>query len=121
MSGLVLAATLLGTHAARAEGPSPCPPSPSAASPTRADEREFDRSLQRFQKLWALTQSLVEEHERQAFVQATERYERFAELTRELAARHAAEEQQAFDASVALYVQKRELTEALVRKHASAR
>jgi hypothetical protein len=67
-----------------------------------------------------LTQSLLEERERKAFEAASEHYERFSALTRELALRNQAAEAKAFDESVALYLKKRELTESLARTHASA-
>lgn len=107
MLGLVLGV------APRAKAETPCPG--ERTNVTSADEHGFDAALARFTRLWALTQSLVAEHERRDFENASTQYERFAELTHELAARHAAEEERAFDDSVALYLRKRALTQALER------
>jgi hypothetical protein len=104
------------TAHARAEDGAPCVPLPAAATGT--DEHRFEEAVRRFTRLWRFTQGLVAERERREFASATAEYERFADLTRELAARHAAEEERAFEASVALYLRKRELTRTLVREHA---
>ncbi len=111
-TGLLVLGLMLGL-APRARAEAPCPGARAEAG--SADEQGFTVALARFTRLWQFTQSLVAEHERRDFESASSQYERFAELTRELADRHAAEEERAFDDSVELYLRKRALTQALER------
>ncbi|HTQ04611.1 MAG TPA: hypothetical protein VMI54_12175 [Polyangiaceae bacterium] len=117
VTGFLVLGLVLGV-APRARAETPCPGARAEQAPS--DERGFDAALARFTRLWQLTQSLVAEHERRDFERASEQYERFAALTRDLAERHAAEEERAFDDSVALYLQKRAVTQALERSRERA-
>lgn len=109
--GLVaLGVSGMGSIAA-AEEPAPCPPD------VVREEQSFAATVARFIRFWEITQSQIAERERQSFVAATTNYERFAALTRELEARHRADEERAFDESVSLYLRKRQLTATLAREH----
>jgi hypothetical protein len=95
-----------------AEGP------PAAAE--LAEERAFEAEARRYQRLAAFTERLVREREQHEFEVAAERHRRLADLTRRLAEKAEREVESAFEADVALFLRKLELTRELAARHAAA-
>jgi len=85
-----------------------------------AEERAFEAEARRYQRLAAFTARLVREREQREFEKASERHRRLADLTRRLTEKAEREVESAFEAEVALFLRKLELTRELAARHAAA-
>ena len=85
-----------------------------------AEERAFEAEARRYQRLAAFTERLVREREQREFEQAAERHRRLSDLTRRLAEKAEREVESAFEAEVTLFLRKLELTRELAARHAAA-